>query len=42
MIKSLSDIQNLMTVNTLTADEKYYVVNGENLTQDIQMTLSEI
>ena len=28
-------------VNTLTADEKYYVVNGENLTQDIQMALSK-
>ena len=28
-------------VNTLTADEKYYLVNTDNLTQHIQMVLSK-
>ena len=28
-------------VNTLTVDEKYYLLNRDNLTQPIQMQLSE-
>ena len=38
---SLSDMQNLRTVNILTADDKYYLVNTDNLTQHIQMELSK-
>ena len=38
---SLSDMQNLRTVNILTADDKYYLVNTGNLTQHIQMELSK-
>ena len=30
-----------MFVNTLTADDKYYLLNRENLTQPIQMQLSQ-
>ena len=38
---SLSDMQNLRTFNILTADDKYYLVNTDNLTQHIQMELSK-
>ena len=37
---SFSDIQNRKTVNPLTADDKHYLLNRENLTQLIQMQLS--
>ena len=38
---SIGDMQNLRTVNILTADDKYYLVNTDNLTQHIQMELSK-
>ena len=38
---SFSDTQNPKTVNTLTADEKHYLLNRDNLTQPIQMQLSK-
>ena len=38
---SLSNIQNLETVNTFTVDDKYSVLNRDNLTQPIQTQLSQ-
>ena len=38
---AFSDIQNPKTVNTLTADDKNYLLNTDNLTPPIQMKLSE-
>ena len=38
---SLSDMQLGMVVNTLTADDKYSLLNRDNLTQLIQMPLLE-
>ena len=32
---SFSDIQNRKTVNALTADDKHYLLNRDNLTQPI-------
>ena len=37
----LSDTQNLKTVNTLTANDKYSLLNRDKLTQPIQMLLSQ-
>ena len=34
-------MQNLNTVNTLTAADKYYLVNRDNLTEPNQILLSE-
>ena len=36
-----SAIQSLKTVNTLTADDKYSLLNRDNLTQPIQIVLSQ-
>ena len=38
---SFSDMQNLKTVNTLTVDYQYSLLNKDNLTQPIQMILPE-
>ena len=38
---SFTDIQNRKTVDTLTADGKHYLLNRDNVTQPIQMRLSE-
>ena len=40
---SFSDMQNLKTVfvNTLTADDKYSLLNRDNLTQPIQILLPQ-
>ena len=38
---SPTDMENLKTVNTLTADDKYSLVNRDNLTQPIHMQLSQ-
>ena len=37
----ISEIIELL-VNTLTADDKYYIRNGENFLQRFQMQLSQI
>ena len=37
----LSDTQNLKAVNTLTANDKYSLLNRDKLTQPIQMLLSQ-
>ena len=41
--KSLLVIQKILSlfVNTLTVNDKYYLLNRDNLTQPIQMHLSE-
>ena len=36
-----SAMQSLKTVNTLTADDKYSLLNRDNLTQPIQIVLSQ-
>ena len=36
-----SAMQSLKTVNTLTADDKYSLLNRDNLTQSIQTLLSQ-
>ena len=36
-----SAMQSLKTVNTLTADDKYSLLNRDNLTQPIQIVLSK-
>ena len=38
---SVSGMQNLNAVNTLTAADKYYLVNRDNLTEPNQILLSE-
>ena len=38
---SASGMQNLNTVNTLTAADKYYLLNRDNLTEPNQRLLSE-
>ena len=39
---SFSDTQNLrLFLNTLTVNDKHYLLNRDNLTQQIQMQLSE-
>ena len=38
---SVSVMQNLNAVNTLTAADKYYLVNRDNLTEPNQILLSE-
>ena len=36
-----SDMQNFQTVNTLSADDKYSLLNRDNLKQRFQMQLSQ-
>ena len=38
---SFSDTQNPKTINTLTLDDKHYLLNRDNLTQPIQIQLSQ-
>ena len=39
---SFSDMQILITVcNRLTADDNYFLLNGDNLTESVQMQLSQ-
>ena len=38
---SLDDMESLKTVNTFTADDKYSLLKRDNLTQPIQMQLSQ-
>ena len=38
---SFRDIPNRKTVNALTADDKHYLLNRDNLREPIQMQLSE-
>ena len=38
---SFSNTQNPKTVNTLTADDKHYLLNRDNFAQLIQMQLSQ-
>ena len=38
---SLNDMESLKTVNTFTADDKYSLLKRDNLTQPIQMQLSQ-
>ena len=38
---SPTDMENLKTVNTLTANDKYSLVNRDSLTQPIHMQLSQ-
>ena len=38
---TLSDIQNVMTVNSFTADDKYLPLNRDNFTQPIWIILSQ-
>ena len=38
---SVSDRQNFQNVNTLTANDKYTLLNRDNLTQPIQIHLSQ-
>ena len=38
---SLTDMENLKTVNTLTTDDMYSLLNRSNLTQHIPMHLSQ-
>ena len=38
---SLNDVESLKTVNLFTADDKYSLLKRDNLTQPIQMQLSQ-